>query len=112
MRSKDYQFSKIKWKLRESRKKGNETEILKLSRERKEKLEKYYGIEPYSYIVRTKTFSKRAREHDELLKGLHYAKIKGKDTVKMKLNKDSRRTLDNYGVRYYAIEYIIYLQKR
>lgn len=112
MRSKDYKFNKIKWKLRESRKQGNETEILKLSRERKEKLEKYYRIEPYSYIVRTRKFSKRAREHDKLLQKLHQAKIKGKDTIKIELDQNSRRTLDNYGVTYYAIEYTIYLQKR
>ena len=112
MRNKDYKLSTLRWQLRELRRQGYKTKRLKLSREWKKQLEKFYRIEPVLYIVRTKTFNKETREHNHLLNKIHYAKMNGKDTVKMTLNQVERRILERHKVTHYAIEYDVYLQKR
>ena len=110
MRNKDYKLSKLRWELRELRMQGYKIKRLKLSQEWKKQLERYYRIEPVLYIVKTRTFNKTIRESNKLLNKIHYAKMNGKNTIKMSLGQLEHRILNRYQVTHYAIEYNVYLQ--
>ena len=111
MKNKCYRESKLKKELAIKRSKGVKVIRRKLTPERKEYIEKLLGyrVEEYLYRIRTRTFHNVRNLECNLLKKLHYMNKNGKKEVVRPLKREDREILDEYGIKYYPLDYNIYL---
>ena len=111
MKTKQHKLSCLKKQLKDKKEKRISVLIWKLSKEQKEYIENvlHLRVEPYLYGIRTKTFKNISQLNHNILKDLHYMKKRGKDVEIRPLKIKDKKILDEYGVRYYAVKYKIYL---
>lgn len=111
MKSKDYKQSKLKKQLIQKRKGGCKILKWKLSKEQVEEIEKWgYRVDPYLYSIKTRTFFNVSKLNNTLLKDLHYMKKRGKDYEVRPLKREDREILEEYGIVFRPVKYIIYLR--
>ena len=110
MTNKDYRLRKLLLQLNQMKKDGKKSVVWKLSKEQLDFLGKYFRIEPYLYVIRTKKFCRIHDVHDSLLKDIHYAHKNGKKEKVMKLNSKQKAMLKEYDVRFRPCKYLIVLR--
>ena len=109
MKQKEFEFSRTKKKLLEYQQNGRKSVCWKLRKEQVDYIEQSMGREviPYLYEVKTKYFVIPPKE--ALLKRIQIEKKRGKDRIVVKLSGHQRSLLDDYGIRYHVVKYLIIL---
>lgn len=111
MKNKNYRQSKLKKQLSQKRKEGYKILKWKLSKEQVEIIENWgYRVEVYLYSIRTRTFFNVSKINNTLLKDLHYMKKRGKDYEVRPLKREDKEILEENGVVFKPVKYIIYLR--
>jgi len=112
MKNKCYQESKMKKQLIQMRKEGREYVIWKLSSIQLEELKRIgYRVEPFIYLIETRTFYDIRSVRSTLLKDIHYAKKRKKYNMVRKLKATEIELLEELGIKYKPLKYKIYLCK-
>ena len=110
MKNKNYRQNKLKKQLREKKNNGVKFLIWELTPEKKEQIESFgYYVEPYLYLINTRTFLNIRNINSNLLKDLHYMNKRGKRYKVCRLKKGEKEILDSYGIRYKPTKYKIHL---
>lgn len=109
MKNKNFQQSRTHKTLEQFKRNGKKAVVWKLTPEMASFLERFYGVYPYLYTIKTRCFSNVRLLNNSLLKEIHYSKKKGKDFLTLPLNKQELITLDAYNVSYRLLKYKIEL---
>ena len=110
MKNKQFRLHSQLYQLRQMKNKGKQEVIWKLSQEQKEFLERFFEIEPFSYVIRTKQFERIRNIDSTLLKDIHYACKQGKRMMTRQLSKDQKTLLQDYNVSFTVCKYRIVLR--
>lgn len=109
MKRKQYHLHKLKKELELRKAKGRKYVTWSLSAEEREYLFQLgYDISVELYVIETKRFI-NPKSINGVLKDIHFAHKKGRDTIVRNLKKDQLKTLDKYDIKYYPIKYRVFL---
>lgn len=101
MKDRDFQAAKLRRQLEKYREEGKKELMWELSYSQIKIIEELgYRIEPYLYYITTRTFFKISNIKSNLIKEIHFKSKQNKHTYKRELNKNEKKVLDRYGVRY------------
>lgn len=109
MKRRQNTLNELEHELKLRKDKGNEYVTWSLSQEEKEYISNLgYRILEEVYEIKTKKFV-NPKNISGILKDIHNANKKGKDTVFRNLKKDQLKILKKYGIKYIPIKYKIFL---
>ena len=112
MKNKCYRQSKMKKQLIKIRNEGREFVVWKLNKTQKQDIEELgYRVEPFIYLIETRTFYDVKKITSTFLKNLHYAKKRKKRYLVRQLKQREIDLLKEYGIKYEVLKYKIYLYK-
>lgn len=111
MKNKCYRQNKMKKQLIQMRNQGREFVVWKLNLTQKEELEKLFRVEPFIYLIETRTFYNIQNIHSNLLKDVHYSKKRKKSYLVRPLKDREIDLLEEYGIKYRPLKYKIYLRQ-
>lgn len=113
MKDREHRLSALKHQLAE--RKGNRQEyvIWALTEQQLEYVKNLgYPVIPWIYRIRTKQMSPFFRSNDSILRVLHFANKKKKNTVFTRLKKGEKEVLDRAGIEYKPYKYKIILSEK
>lgn len=112
MKNKCYRQCKMKKQLIQKRNEGREFVVWKLNPTQKQDIETLgYKVEPFIYLIETRTFCNIKKIRSTFLKDIHYARKRKKSHLARPLKQGEIDLLEEYGVKYSPLKYKIYLRK-
>lgn len=112
MKNKNYQQSKMKKQLREKRKEGLEYVVWKLNATQIQLIEELgYRVEPFIYIIETRTFYDVSKIRSSFLKDIHYAKKRKQQHLVRPINSREIKLLEDFNIKFEVLKYKIHLEK-
>ena len=111
MNNKQHHLSKLKYQLREKKRRKIKEVVWKLHEEQLTYITQslHYTVVPYLYRVRTRTLKNYRAVSSPLLKKLHHQNKRGKQYLVTCLSEADKILLDEHGVRYWVEKYKIIL---
>lgn len=111
MNNKQHQLSKLKYQLKEKKRRKIKEVIWRLREEQLTYITEnlHYVVIPYLYKVRTRTLKNYRSVTSPLLKNLHHQNKRGKQYMITCLSEPEKKLLDEYGIKYWVERYKIIL---
>ena len=108
MRNKQYELSKSKKTLDRMKNNGKKMVIWSLKPDQVAFLSRFYTVEPYLYMCKTRRFHNISAIRNHLLKDLHYSH-KHREFLTRPLTEEDKLVLTRNGVFYRVVKYMIVL---